>query len=99
MVRFGKKVVALFTAAAVGMSGCGLSKQPKMTYVEHDSDSAYDSTSLQLELPAVEREDPFEVPATAAPITIQGDDPPSYRVLSLEEVVRIALVNSPVLRD
>jgi hypothetical protein len=99
MVRFGKKVVALFTAAAVGMSGCGLSKQRKMTYVEHDSDSVYDSTSLQLELPAVEREDPFDLAATAAPITIQDDEPPSYRDMSLEEVVRIALVNSRVLRD
>ncbi len=99
MDRFGKRVVSLFTAAAVGMSGCGLWKQQKMTYVEHDSDSAYDSTSLQLEVPAVEREDPFDLAATAAPITIQDDEPPSYRDMSLEEVVRIALVNSRVLRD
>jgi hypothetical protein len=99
MDRLGKKVIAVFTAAAVGVSGCGLWKQQKMTYVEHDGESAYDSTSLQLEVPAVEREDPFDLAATAAPITIEDDEPISYRDLTLEEVVRIALENSRVLRD
>jgi len=99
MDRLGKRVVALFTAAAVGMSGCGLSKQQKMTIEERDDTSVYDSTSLALEQPAVESEDPFGVTATAPPITIRDDEPPEYLELHLEEVVQVALQNSRVLRD
>lgn len=99
MVRLGKRVVALFTAAAVGMSGCGLPKQQKMTIEEHADGSVYDSISLQLEQPAVDSEDPFGVSATAPPITIREDEPPEYLDLRLEEVVQTALQNSRVLRD
>jgi outer membrane protein TolC len=95
----GKRVVALFTAAAVGMSGCGLSKQQKMTLDDRDDASVYDSTSLALEEPAVESGDPFGVTGTAPPITIREDEPPEYLEYSLEQVVQVALQNSRVLRD
>jgi outer membrane protein TolC len=99
MDRLGKRVVSLFTAAAVGLSGCGVWKQRKMTYEEHDGASVYDSTSLQIEEPVFEREDPFDLSATAAPITIQDDEPPAYWDMHLEQVIQLALQNSRVLRD
>lgn len=99
MDRFGKRVVALLTATAVGLSGCGLSKQQKMTYEERGDSSIYDTTSLQLEQPAVDSGDPFDLVGTAPPITLQDDEPPEYLELRLEEVVQTALQNSRVMRD
>lgn len=95
----GKKFVAIVTAAAIGMSGCSLSKQQKMVPLEHEDSSVYDSTSLQLEQPALDSEDPFDLTATARPITISEDDLTQYKDLRLEEVVQTALKNSRVLRD
>ncbi len=101
MQGLGKRVVALFTAAAVGVSGCGLPKQQKMTLIEPNAEpgSVYDSTSLALEQPGVESEDPFGVTATAPPVTIRADDQHEYLEVSLEEAVQTALKNSRVLRD
>lgn len=99
MHRFGRKVVVLVTAAAVGLSGCSLSKPTRMTYEEHDDASVYDSTSLQLEEPAVQSDDPFGVSGTAPPLTLQEDEPRQYQEMTLEEVVQTALKNSRVLRD
>src|SRR5579863_6299321 len=99
MDRLAKRVVALFTATAVGISGCGLPKQQKMTLEERNDASVYDSTSLQLEEPGVDSGDPFGVAATAAPVTIKDGEPPEYIELRLEEVVQTALKNSRVLRD
>src|SRR5205807_4667649 len=90
---------ALLTAAALALPGCGLSKQRTMIYPERDDVSVYDSTSLQLEQPAVESEDPFNLAATGRPITISDDEPPEYLEMRLEEVVQTALKNSRVLRD
>src|SRR5262249_49510481 len=99
MDRLGKRVVALFTATAIGLSGCGLSKQRKLTNDEYENASVYDSTSLALEEPVYERDDPFDLSATAPPITIQDDEPPAYWEMNLERAVQIALENSKVLRD
>lgn len=99
MDRLGKKVVALFTAAAVGLSGCTASKQRQMTWKEHDDSSIYDSTSLQLEQPVLVSEDPFDLAGTAPPITIREDEPTEYLDLRLEEVIQTALKNSRILRD
>ena len=99
MDRFGRKVAVLVTAAAVGMSGCGLSKQRKMTYEEIEDSSVYDSTTLQLEDPTVSSDDPFGVSATAAPMTIEADQEHNYKEMRLEDVIHTALQNSRVLRD
>src|SRR5438045_1891581 len=99
MDRLGRKVVSLLTAAAIGISGCGLSKQRKMTYEEHDDTSIYDSTSLAIEEPAFERDDPFGLNGSAPPVTISDDEPTAYKDVSLEEVIQTALKTSRVLRD
>jgi hypothetical protein len=99
MDRFGNKVAALITAAAVGLSGCSVSKRQKMIYEEIDDSSIYDSTSLQLEEPAVASDDPFGVTATTSPLTIEEDADQKYRNMRLEEVIQTALMNSRVLRD
>jgi len=101
MDRFFRKVTVLITAAAVGMSGCGLSKQQKMTYQEIDDSSVYDSTNLQLEEAGVASEDPFGVTATMQPRRIGDEEPRSddYEELGLQEVIQTALNNSRVLRD
>ncbi len=99
MDRLSNKIVALLTATAVGLSGCGLSKQNKMTYGEIGDASPYDTTSLALEQPTVESGDPFELIGTAPPITLQDDEPREYLDMGLEEVEQTALKNSRVLRD
>lgn len=97
MDRLGRRVIALLTAASVGLSGCGLWKQKRM--VEVEGASPYDSASLQLEQPAVESEDPFDLTGTAPPVTIREDEPREYLDVRLEEIVQTALKNSRVLRD
>ena len=101
MNRLGKKVVALFTALAVGLSGCTSSKQRQMTWKEKDDSSIYDSTSLALEEPVLETQDPFDLAGTAPPITIRDDKPDEddFLPMRLEEVVQTALKNSRILRD
>ena len=99
MDRFGRKVTALVTAAAIGMSGCGFSKQRTTTYEEIDASSIYDSTTLQLEEPSVSSEDPFGVSGTMRPLTIDEDEPQKYNDMRLEQVIQTALANSRVLRD
>ncbi|HEY3967903.1 MAG TPA: TolC family protein [Planctomycetaceae bacterium] len=99
MVQFGRKLAALVTAAALGLSGCGLPKRSTLTTDDLQDASVYDSTSLQLEEAKVESEDPFGVTATAPPMTIQEDGPHEYRDMPLEEVIQTALQNSRVLRD
>ncbi|MBI3861267.1 MAG: TolC family protein [Planctomycetia bacterium] len=99
MVLFGRRLAALVTATAIGLSGCGLSKRNTLTTDEIEDTTVYDSTSLQLEEPRVENEDPFGVTATAPPLTIQEDEPRDYRDMPLEEVIQTALQNSRVLRD
>lgn len=99
MLRLGRKAIALITATAVGVSGCNLSRQQKMTYKEHDDASVYDSQSLALEEATAESGDPFNVLATAPPVTLNEDEPREYVDMKLEEVVRTALAKSRVLRD
>ena len=100
MVLFGRKLAALVTATAIGLSGCGLPKRSTLITDEIQDSSVYDSTSLQLEEPRVESEDPFGVTSTSPPLTIQDEDQPrDYWDLPLEEVIQTALQNSRVLRD
>src|SRR5579872_608142 len=98
MDGLGRTIVALVIAACVALCGCGLPKQRKVADEAFDDVSVYDSTSLGLEQPALATDDPFNLAATARPITIQ-DEPQDYRDMSLEEVVATAIRNSRVLRD
>jgi outer membrane protein TolC len=98
MHLLGRKAVALLTAASVGLSGCSLSRQ-KMTYKEQEEETVYNSQTLALEDAAVESGDPFNVMATAPPVTLSDDEPIDYLDMKLEEVVQTALRNSRVLRD
>lgn len=103
MWRYCKTVVVLTTAFAVALPGCS-SSRPKFdrefdSIPASDDSSLYDSTGLHPEMPAISDDDPFASAATAAPITIDDEEPPEYWDLPLEEAVRLALSNSRIMRD
>lgn len=100
MLRSWRKLVALFTAAAIALPGCSWPRQNFTTVEEHDDASPYDLTGLQLEQPCLEEEqDNFSYAGNRSPVTIADEEPVEYWDLKLEEAVQLALSNTKVMRD
>lgn len=102
MFRCCKTTLVLAVAFAIAMPGCSVSR-PKFTggdpVDDPEDNSIYDQIGLHPERPLVEVDDPFQSAITPRPITINDEEPPAYRDLSLEECVRLALSNSKIMRD
>lgn len=98
MNRVSASLVRLFTAAAIGMSGCQWTRPKDAAFEELDV-LQYDVANISLETPQVEIEGEDATGMTPEPTTIDRDAPPEYWDLSLEEVIQISMTNSKVLRD
>ena len=90
--------------ATAGMTtGCGFSRQTDDSWAESDSGYSdpgyYESASTQIEYPDVETPINTSVLETAPPLSIADDREIEYELISLQEAVQTALMNSRVLRD
>jgi outer membrane protein TolC len=94
-----KPLVLLLAALMVAPSGCSGLNRGKF---QAAPDSAYEQMALDIEFPAESAAtamDADESLAAPPPWTLTSEEPPEYQDISLEEVIRIALCNSRVLRD
>ncbi|MGQ0634185.1 MAG: TolC family protein [Planctomycetaceae bacterium] len=102
MLRWSRTFVVLTTMVAVALPGCSTSRPRFSEYTEAEDPtdrSLYDTTNLYPEMPTDVEYDPFAAAATAPPITIHEEEPREYWDLSLQEAIRLALINSKIMRD
>ncbi len=97
MMRITKPLMRLLLAAPVLMSGCFVLRPPCVMDDEIEHCRTLAAAPLPSECPTAECRAPL---STEAPLLIDPDSPPppSWE-LSLEEVIRLGLENSKVLRD
>lgn len=98
MNRVSASLVRLFTAAAIGISGCQWSRSKDAGFEDLDV-LQYDVANTALQTPLVETDGDESTATTPEPTSIDRDAPPEYWDLSLEEVIQLSLNNSKVLRD
>jgi len=95
-----KPLVILLAVLMLAPGGCN-SFQHRPFYAAAP-DGAYEQMSLDIEFPAESAAtlaNTDESVSSPPPWTLASDEPPQYEDISLEEVIRIALCNSRVLRD
>jgi len=91
--------VCLLTAASLSTQGCRTSGTGETGYQPLEAQVAEVPSSIDIDDPNVETEDPYGLAATVQPISIADDREPEYWDLSLQQSIEMALARSEVMRD
>jgi outer membrane protein TolC len=91
--------VCLLTAASLSTQGCRTSGVGETAYQPIEAQVSEVPSSIDIDEPNVETQDPYSLAATVQPISIADEREPEYWDLSLQQSIEMALARSEVMRD